>query len=851
MRGRGETHRNDSRGGAFVALGLDNRLLVRALVRRGYVKPTPIQRKVIPLILAGRDVVAMARTGSGKTAAFLAPLIQRLALRPRKRVGVRGLVISPTRELALQTFKFLADYSKYTATRAALLIGGESLEAQFAALAQDPEVVIATPGRLLQILEQVPNFTLSAVEIVVLDEADRLWEGNLGSESRRILEALQSSHQGEKTTSSSFLAGTCQKVLMSATLPHELAEFSRAALSLPAFVRLDKENMLSPSVETGYILCRQEEKISALISILRMRSEATKHTLIFVATRHHAEYLHRFLDMHANIPSMSIHGHMDQTARNQTLERFRKNTDSILIVTDVAARGLDIPQLDIVINFHFPPTPKLFVHRCGRVGRGGRRGWCWSLVSTDEIAHMLDACLFVSNEQDNTAADFFRRDCLSSKRSEPIELSFPKNFGRLPSSESSRDTERMRKALSEDMELELLSRSAARAYKLYRKTRAKASRSSLARARCIRNEHWTQIAVHPLFRVAKPGNDVHPSEQTSDLTETGILQTTEAAPHHIFSELHRWRPQTPICTNRHECLGDGAAKETTVLAGSRKQYRRLGSEKPQSAATHGNILNGTVLDPSSDGLPSIKSTSAPLDRQRELSSLVEAPARKRSYQETLERERRFAIPSEAPGSTAADRIRESFLQLEPMLGIDIGETNTSGKSSKALVTVVSQRVSRMQWDSRRKKFVQVKQGIGDINNPRVRRQLHRTVGKREHKSSKSDGMSAYERWIQKTRAYIQRPGELRRSSVSALALQTVRKPDYRNKNLRWTKSNGMKAPLGLRIGTDALPTSIDVVANRSVTRSVADIRKQRKQKAIKHHIQRSARGHTNRENIRR
>eukprot|EP00166_Cyanidium_caldarium_P003112 ctg_3019.g407 len=233
----------------FSSLGLDGKTVVRALLRKGYTFPTPIQRRMIPVVLSGRDVVAMARTGSGKTAAFLCPLIQRVASGGTERVGVRALILSPTRELAVQTFGFLRDYARYVVVRAGLVVGGESLEAQFALLAGNPEVLVATPGRLRQLLQQVPGFGLHAVEVAVFDEADRLWEGSLLRETLAIVEALDARAAGGDGSAA------CQKVLVSATMPAALAEFSRAALREPQLVRLDVERLLSPAVTLEFFVC--------------------------------------------------------------------------------------------------------------------------------------------------------------------------------------------------------------------------------------------------------------------------------------------------------------------------------------------------------------------------------------------------------------------------------------------------------------------------------------------------------------------------------------------------------------------------------------------------------------------
>ena len=291
------------RPGSFQALGLDDKLL-KGMYHAGYKFPTPVQRKVMPLVLSGRHVVAMARTGSGKTAAFLAPMIQRLVTltaeerQHGKVIGVQGLLLLPTRELALQAFTFFKTYAKFTPLSACLLAGGESLDAQFSALAANPEVVIATPGRLLQILNEVPHFTLRRVRIVVLDEADRLFESNLAAVVQQVLLACEHAPAGiqrrafrtfseQDSGAGSFMGHTGpggemqtggaetkvpqrQMVLISATMPRQLAEFASAGeLEGHVLVRLDTEHMLSSTLRVAHIMVLPANKLACLLFLLK------------------------------------------------------------------------------------------------------------------------------------------------------------------------------------------------------------------------------------------------------------------------------------------------------------------------------------------------------------------------------------------------------------------------------------------------------------------------------------------------------------------------------------------------------------------------------------------------------
>ena len=259
--------------GAFGTMGLEPPLL-QAIFRMGYKQPTPIQRKAIPAIVAGGDVVAMARTGSGKTAAFLVPTVQRLREHSTV-VGVRAVVLSPTRELALQTAKFARQLGKNTDLRICILVGGMSMESQFDRLASNPDLIIATPGRLMHHMKEA-NFKLTRVEVVVFDEADRLFELGFADQLRDIIDGCPA---------------TRQTLLFSATLPAGLVSFTRAGLREPTFIRLDVETTLSESLDLIFIYGRKGEKVPQLVALMRHLSKsADKRTVVFVATKHHAEF---------------------------------------------------------------------------------------------------------------------------------------------------------------------------------------------------------------------------------------------------------------------------------------------------------------------------------------------------------------------------------------------------------------------------------------------------------------------------------------------------------------------------------------------------------------------------------
>ncbi|GAB1318987.1 ATP-dependent RNA helicase dbp10 [Madurella fahalii] len=488
------------KGGGFQAMGLNANLL-RAITRKGFSVPTPIQRKAIPLILEKRDVVGMARTGSGKTAAFVIPMIERLKAHSA-RVGARGLILSPSRELALQTLKVVKELGRGTDLKTVLLVGGDSLEEQFGLMAANPDIVIATPGRFLHLKVEM-SLDLSSIKYVVFDEADRLFEMGFAAQLTEILHALPPSRQ---------------TLLFSATLPSSLVEFARAGLQEPSLVRLDAETKVSPDLESAFFSVKGGEKEGALLHILRdvikmplgppegaqqdeeqqprkrkrgsdrpnPKEKPTEHsTIVFTATKHHVEYLATLL-RHAGYSVSHVYGSLDQTARKIQVDSFRRGRTNILVVTDVAARGIDIPVLANVINYDFPPQPKVFVHRVGRTARAGQRGWAYALVRESDLPYLLDLQLFLG-----------RKLVLGQEVKEP---SYAQDVvvGSLVRSELENNTEWVNKVLHEDDDISALKRVTVKAEKLYMKTRNSASNQSAKRAReVIASKGWSQ--VHALF----------------------------------------------------------------------------------------------------------------------------------------------------------------------------------------------------------------------------------------------------------------------------------------------------------------------------------------------------------------
>merc|ERR1740128_807581 len=336
-------------------------------MKKGYKVPTPIQRKSIPVILDGKDTVAMARTGSGKTACFLLPLFEKLKCRTAKS-GARALVLSPTRELALQTLRFCKELGRFTGLTYSCVLGGDAMEKQFAAIHTNPDVLFATPGRFVHICMEM-NLRLTSVEYVVFDEADRLFEMGLGDQLREILGRLPD---------------TRQTVLFSATLPKMLVDFAKAGLSDPTLVRLDVESKIPDTLKLAFLQSRADSKDAVLLHLLKNVIPAGQQTIVFAATRYHVEYLQVLLAL-AEVSATYIYSQLDPAARKINAAKFGTRKVRVMVVTDLAARGIDIPLLDNVINYQFPAKSKLFVHRVGRVARAGRH----------ELAYYVDLQLFL------------------------------------------------------------------------------------------------------------------------------------------------------------------------------------------------------------------------------------------------------------------------------------------------------------------------------------------------------------------------------------------------------------------------------------------------------------------------
>jgi ATP-dependent RNA helicase RhlE len=352
----------------FAALGLAPEL-VRAVADEGYAHPTPIQQEAIPLALAGRDLIGSAQTGTGKTAAFVLPMLQRLAAGPR---GVlRALILVPTRELAEQVVTSIRAYGRHTHLKGAAVYGGVGMEPQTRALKHGADIVVATPGRLLDHMER-GHVNFSKLEILVLDEADRMLDMGFAPDVRRILNALP----GERQT-----------MLFSATISPEVDALARRALNGHASVEIGRRAQPAEGIEHVIVAVDKLQKRGALASILKAKPAG--QTLVFTRTKYGADKLVTHL-RREGIAANALHGDKAQSQRQRTLDQFRTGEAETLVATDIAARGIDVDGIRMVVNYDVPTDPEVYVHRVGRTARAGARGLALTLISPDEWLLMAD-----------------------------------------------------------------------------------------------------------------------------------------------------------------------------------------------------------------------------------------------------------------------------------------------------------------------------------------------------------------------------------------------------------------------------------------------------------------------------
>ena len=346
--------------------------ILRAISEEGYITPTPIQEKAIPAILEGRDLLGCAQTGTGKTAAFAIPLLQNLHLERKNENEphiIKALILTPTRELATQIDDNLKAYGRYTRLKHTVVFGGVSQIPQVNALRLGIDILVATPGRLLDLINQ-KFIDLNNVKYFVLDEADRMLDMGFSHDVKKIIALIPASRQ---------------TLMFSATMPSEITALVNSILVNYAKVEVTPVSSTVDAIDQSVYFVEKNDKKNLLIKLLKNKS--IDSALVFARTKHGADKIVKDLEK-ARIAAQAIHGNKSQTARQQALENFKKKRTRVLVATDIAARGIDVQELSHVINYDLPNIPETYVHRIGRTGRAGMRGTALSFCDSEERAYL-------------------------------------------------------------------------------------------------------------------------------------------------------------------------------------------------------------------------------------------------------------------------------------------------------------------------------------------------------------------------------------------------------------------------------------------------------------------------------
>ena len=808
--------RSVKKGGGFQAMGLSANIL-KAITRKGFSVPTPIQRKTIPLLLQEMDVVGMARTGSGKTAAFVIPLIERLKGHSTK-VGARALIMSPSRELALQTLQVVKELGRGTDIKCVLLVGGDSLEEQFAAMTANPDIVIATPGRFLHLKVEM-GLDLSSMRYVVFDEADRLFEMGFAAQLTEILHALPT---------------TRQTLLFSATLPKSLVEFAKAGLQEPKLVRLDLETKISPDLQNAFFTLKSSEKEGALLHILQnvielptRASDADKEggqgkrkapkrkrgngdepnpprlsnphsTIVFAATKHHVEYIAHLLRL-AGYPVSYVYGSLDQTARKIQVENFRAGKSNILVVTDVAARGIDIPVLANVINYDFPSQPKIFVHRVGRTARAGKKGWSFSLVTDSDAPYMVDLQLFLG-----------KRLLIGRQDKEVPSYSEDVVVGGLPRDQLANTCEWVTKNLEDDTDLDVLRSVALKGEKLYQRTRNSASAESAKRSKDIlASDSWSEM--HPML---SSGDSSLEAEREKMLAIVGGFRPQES----IF-EIGARRGGKKGTNDAMEVM----KKVRSTLDRNRQRKRTILEQKrvEEGAQIPGKNID-SLVDEERDDLPDNMSIASDAELEVTFSQATSGKGNraKRSDPQSFQHSENFMSYTPANINMDEDRAygvhsgsNTNFTQAARGVQMDLA-TDEGAKG-------FGEERGIMRWDKRQKKYVSRRNDDDGSKGTRLVR------GESGAKIAASFRSGRFDAWKKANKVRLPKVGETETTS-------TVAGPgagrQYRHKSTKAPKqADKYRADYEKRVQRVKEAKERDNAGSgKNELRSVDDIRKQRK-----------------------
>ena len=753
-------NKKKQKSGGFESMDLPPDIF-RAIKRKGYRLPTPIQRKAIPVISTGVDVVAMARTGSGKTAAFVVPVLAALQ-KHSLRNGARALILAPTRELALQTFAVTRDMAKFTDLRLCALVGGDSMEMQFEDLANNPDVIVATPGRVLHHTNEIESFSLRLVEKVVLDEADRLLEMGFQDQLSEIMKKVSQSRQ---------------TLLFSATLPSALAEFVKVGLRDPRVIRLDAEMKISEDLRLTFALVRKEEKIAALLRILQTVVENEKsQTVVFASTRHHVEHLETLLKKEGH-SCVSIFGAMDFAARKIALATFKSGKANVMVVTDVAARGIDVPLLDNVINYDFPANAKLFVHRVGRVARAGRKGIAHSILVKEELGYVVDLHLFLGRKIKPADIVPPQNEEEAEKRAREGDANEESVVGTFPIGSLDLLADRVRELHETHIELEALQKTTVNAYKAYQKTRIPASSESVARAKPL-----IECGPHPLFCAAIFRKASNAGGTANTTTYKNAKELAE-----LMRGMKNYRPHATVLEAEFASagkIGKNWKSSVSVNAMSEKrkahakfiEMRNNGEEKTKKLRPLGDDENPIVAgnthadddaDDDDDGSDDDSDNDEGNDDDDDDERVNGVDIGAGGGGGSGGKKKLKTLVSQDAFSRGKFRDDEFFMDVVPRkinhkeLGLSTKEGCTMDDLDEMTMDIVAEDGASMRkqkklvsvWDKKKKNYVQVDANEIGKNGKRIKNESGKVV-------SKDTLGKTYKKWQSKTNRYVSQVGEV-------------------------------------------------------------------------------------------